>query len=64
MNTTDINKAIKILDDDKANAYMESIRVLDVIKLSMPISLREQYDMFKVQDITIGEMLESLKKSI
>jgi hypothetical protein len=64
MNTTEINKAIKILDDDKANAYMESIGVLDVIKLSMPISLREQYDMFKTQDITIGEMLESLKKSI
>lgn len=60
MNTTKMNKAIQILDNDKANAYTESIKVLDSIKLSMPISLREKYDMFNKQDITIGEMLESL----
>ena len=55
-----IKKAITILDEDKVSAAQKAIAVLKPIKSEMPVELREQYDKFVLQEITIGEMLEAL----
>ena len=56
----EIKKAITILDEDKGATAQKAIAVLKPIKSEMPVELREQYDEFVKQNITIGEMLGAL----
>lgn len=57
-----IKKAIEILDEDKDDAAKKSINILKPIKSKMPKDLRNKYEMFVEQEITIGEMLETLRE--
>ena len=57
-----IKKAIEILDEDKNDSAKKSINILKAMKSKMPKDLRNKYEMFVDQEITIGEMLEALRE--